>query len=104
MYIAMNRFKVRIGAEDAFEEIWKSRETHLPGMKGFKSFHLLRGPAEDAAGHTLYATHTVWECEEDFVAWTQSQGFRDSHGRSGSGPLLKEPHPRFEGFTAIGGA
>ncbi|MEM6354687.1 MAG: antibiotic biosynthesis monooxygenase, partial [Pseudomonadota bacterium] len=58
MFVAMNRFRVAKGQEDAFETVWRERETRLDEMAGFKSFHLLRGPtAED---HTLYASHTIW--------------------------------------------
>jgi heme-degrading monooxygenase HmoA len=32
MYIAMNRFKVKKGAERDFEQVWLSRETHLENV------------------------------------------------------------------------
>ena len=58
MFIAMNRFSVRPGEEQAFEKVWLERDSHLAGVPGFVTFHLLRGPkAED---HTLYSSHTVW--------------------------------------------
>ncbi|SIT86749.1 antibiotic biosynthesis monooxygenase family protein [Pontibaca methylaminivorans] len=104
MYIAMNRFKVRPGSEEEFENIWKNRETRLPQMKGFKSFHLLRGPQEEGRDHTLFASHTVWESKEDFIAWTKSQNFRDNHRSSGSGKVLTDGHPQFEGFSVVEGA
>lgn len=103
MYIAMNRFKVRKGSEEAFEEIWRLRESWLPGMEGFRSFHLLRGPEDAEGGHTLFATHTTWDSEAAFIAWTESEGFRASHRKSGSGPLLTERHPQFEGFAVVEG-
>ena len=62
MFIAMNRFKVMRGSEAA----WRSRERRLSEMAGFRDFHLLRGPTTD--GHTLYASHTVWESEAAFTA------------------------------------
>jgi hypothetical protein len=37
MFIAMNRFKVPKGSEQAFEELWLSRETHLDGNPGYLS-------------------------------------------------------------------
>ena len=43
MYLAMNRFKIVLGREDDFETVWKSRETHLEGVKGFKKFNLIKG-------------------------------------------------------------
>ena len=79
MYIAMNRFKVQSGSETAFEDVWKNRDSSLSEMKGFKEFHLLRGPANETEGYTLFASHTVWESQDDFVAWTRSENFRAAH-------------------------
>ena len=73
MYIAMNRFKVQKGSEEAFENLWKNRDSSLAEMKGFEQFHLLRGPVNEAEGYTLFASHTVWASQEDFVAWTKSE-------------------------------
>ena len=102
MFVAMNRFKVRSGSEEAFEEVWRNRQTRLDEMKGFVSFHLLRGPqAED---HTLYASHTVWASQADFEAWTRSQQFRDTHKDAGQNKPLYLGHPQFEGFTAVMGS
>ena len=36
-FIAMNRFKIAIGRESDFEDIWQNRETHLDDVKGFKN-------------------------------------------------------------------
>ena len=44
MFIAMNRFRVRKGSEDAFEQVWLTRDTHLEKVPGFVEFHLLKGP------------------------------------------------------------
>jgi heme-degrading monooxygenase HmoA len=52
MYIAMNRFKVALGSEAAFERVWTSRDTHLKDVPGFVEFHLLRGPPRE--DHVLY--------------------------------------------------
>ncbi|BCH16282.1 antibiotic biosynthesis monooxygenase [Mesorhizobium sp. L-2-11] len=79
MYIAMNRFKVQNGSEEAFEDVWKNRDSSLSEMKGFKQFHLLRGPVNEVEGYTLFASHTVWASHEDFVAWTKSENFRAAH-------------------------
>ena len=82
MYIAMNRFKVQKGSEEAFENLWKNRDSRLSKMQGFREFHLLRGPANEAEGYTLFASHAVWDSHEDFVAWTKSQEFVDGHART----------------------
>ena len=101
MFLAMNRFKVVIGSEAAFEELWRLRESHLHEMPGFVAFHMMRGP--HAADHTLYASHTVWESEANFLAWTKSEQFRKAHANAGNADtraLYLEP-PVFEGFTAV---
>jgi heme-degrading monooxygenase HmoA len=98
MFIAMNRFKVRKGSEEAFEKVWLTRESYLDQMPGFVEFHLLRGP--EAEDHTLYSSHTVWESRTEFEAWTKSDEFRTAHARAGNertGSLYLE-HPKFEGF------
>ena len=94
MFIAMNRFRVKKGSEDAFEKVWSSRDSYLDRMKGFEEFHLLKGPTlED---HTL----TVWSTKEDFEAWTKSEEFRAAHARAGNNTTgsLYLDHPKFEGF------
>jgi heme-degrading monooxygenase HmoA len=98
MYIAMNRFKVKKGSEEAFEKVWASRDSYLDRTAGFVEFHLLKGP--EAEDHTLYSSHTVWQSYADFEAWTKSEEFRVAHARAGnesSGALYLE-HPKFEGF------
>lgn len=104
MYIAMNRFKVQKGAEDAFETVWKNRDSSLAEMAGFKAFHLLRGPVNEEEGYTLFASHTVWASHEDFVAWTKSENFRAAHRNAGSGKVSYIGHPQFEGFSVVEGA
>lgn len=104
MFIAMNRFKVRNGSEDDFEAVWKGRDSSLAEMNGFREFHLLRGPKNEAEGYTLFASHTLWASEADFVAWTKSENFRNAHKNAGSGKALYLGHPQFEGFSVVEGA
>ena len=104
MFIAMNRFKIVAGHEEAFEAIWKNRETSLGEMPGFKEFKLLRGDTVTDEGYTLFASHTIWESYEDFVAWTKSQNFRDAHKNAGKGKTIYLGHPQFEGFSVVEGA
>ena len=47
MFIAMNRFKVKLGEESYFEEIWKNRDTHLNEVPGFKKFNLIRSESNE---------------------------------------------------------
>lgn len=99
MFIAMNRFKVIRGEEQAFEQVWLSRETHLESVRGFVEFHLLRGPERE--DHRLYSSHTIWSDEGAFKAWTQSEQFRAAHGGTGQHKPLYLGHPEFEGFEVI---
>ena len=102
MFIAMNRFKVIKGSEAAFEEVWRSRDRHLSELEGFVDFHLLKGPEGD--DHTLYASHTVWQSREHFLAWTRSEQFRKAHQGAGERTPLFAGHPVFEGFESVIGA
>ena len=99
MFIAMNRFRIAVGREEVFEEMWRSRESHLDEVDGFREFHLLRGPTDEEA--TLFASHSIWDSREAFEAWTESEAFRKAHAqaRAPEGTYLE--HPRFEGFEVV---
>jgi heme-degrading monooxygenase HmoA len=100
MYIAMNRFTVLAENADAFAEMWLNRDSKLNELDGFVEFHMLRGPEKE--GKILFASHTVWESEAHFTAWTRSQQFRDAHAKAGgSSKKLHEGAPQFEGFNTI---
>ena len=98
MYIAMNRFRVKKGSEEAFEKVWANRESYLHQLAGFMEFHLLKGP--EAEDHTLYSSHTTWQTKDAFVAWTESEQFKKAHARalSDTSGSLYIDHPKFEGF------
>ena len=99
MFLAMNRFRVMLGQEAAFEEVWTSRDSQLRSVPGFVAFHLLRGPQRD--DHTLYASHTVWRSHADFEAWTKSEAFRMAHRGAGEHKPMYLGHPEFEGFSPV---
>ena len=99
MYIAMNRFKIALGRESDFIQVWKDRETHLDSVPGFKQFHLLRGPTLD--DHTLFASHSVWESSDAFTNWTKSEAFRKAHANAGNTKGIYLGHPQFEGFESV---
>ena len=100
MFIAMNRFKIKPGMEQEFIEVWKQRDSHLEGVPGFKSFHLLQGPSHEE--FTLFASHTVWESEQAFEDWTQSEAFRKAHAHAGekTRDVYLGP-PQLEWFNAV---
>ena len=99
MFIAMNRFKIVKGREMDFEEIWRNRETKLDDVPGFQNFHLVRGNSEET--HTLYASHSTWDSQNDFVNWTKSEAFRLAHKGAGKHSDLYVGHPIFEGFEVV---
>ncbi len=99
MYLTMNRFKVKLGQEAAFEAVWKSRDSHLHEVPGFMGFHLMKGPERE--GHRLYASHTAWASEAAFTEWTRSEAFRKAHaGAGGHGDLYDGP-PELEIFETV---
>ncbi|WP_374763413.1 antibiotic biosynthesis monooxygenase family protein [Yunchengibacter salinarum] len=99
MFIAMNRFQVVKGEEENFERVWRERDTYLGEMEGFREFHLLRGPEADE--YTLYSSHTVWESEDAFRAWTRSEAFAEAHRNAGANKHMYLGGPKFEGFTVV---
>ncbi|MEO0881425.1 MAG: antibiotic biosynthesis monooxygenase [Pseudomonadota bacterium] len=98
MFIAMNRFKITPGQEEAFETVWRTRDSHLDGVPGFVEFRLLKGPENE--DHTLYVSHTIWASKSDFEAWTKSEAFRLAHQGVGDNRGMYLGHPSFEGFES----
>jgi len=99
LFIAMNRFRIALGHESDFEEIWQNRESYLEGVAGFNEFHLLKGPSDEEA--TLYASHSVWESRAAFEAWTNSEAFKKAHAQARAPEGTYLSHPNFEGFEVI---
>tara|TARA_B110000438_G_C15525584_1_gene526149 strand:+ start:229 stop:390 length:162 start_codon:yes stop_codon:yes gene_type:complete len=52
----MNRFKIVLGREKDFENIWNNRETFLVKVPGFLEFYFVKSGKEET--HTLYASHS----------------------------------------------
>ena len=77
MFIAMNRFQVNQGQEDAFEEMWRSRETYLQEVPG--------------AATTEFVSHSTWASRADFDAWTQSEAFSRGHAQGSVQGILAGP-------------
>lgn len=101
MFIAMNRFRIALGSEEIFEELWRKRDSQLEDVPGFGQFELLRGPSDEEA--TLYASHTAWESRAAFEAWTESEAFRKAHAQARAPAGTYLGHPVFEGFEVLEG-
>ena len=99
MFIAMNRFKVKLGEEKYFEEIWKNRDSHLKDVPGFMKFNLVKSESNDE--YTLYASHSEWSSKLDFINWTKSEAFRIAHKNAGEHRGVYLDHPEFEGFEVV---
>lgn len=104
MFFAMNRFRIAVGHEETFENIWKGRDSSLAEMPGFQSFHLLRGETNVEEGYTLFASHSIWASRQDFVAWTKSENFRQAHRSAADNRGIYLGPPKFEGFVVVEGA
>lgn len=99
MFIAMNRFKIALGFEEGFEQVWRQRDSYLSDVPGFQSFNLLKGSGGD--DHTLYASHSVWESRAAFEAWTQSENFRKAHAQTSAPKGTYLGPPNLEFFEAV---
>ena len=99
MFIAMNRFKVKLGEEKNFEDIWRNRDTHLNQVPGFKKFNLIKSESNET--YTIYASHSEWETKQDFINWTKSEAFRMAHKNAGEHKTVYLDHPQFEGFEVV---
>lgn len=99
MFIAMNRFQVKLGQESEFERVWRERDILLREEPGFVEFHLLKGPLRE--DHRLYSSHTIWSSKETFEGWTKSDAFRKAHQNAGAHKGLYIGGPSFEGFEVV---
>lgn len=99
MYIAMNRFRIAPGKEGDFIDIWKTRDTHLESVPGFREFHLLQGSGDETC--TLFISHSTWESAEDFGNWTRSEAFRQAHANAGASKDIYLGPPQFEGYEVV---
>ena len=95
----MNRFKIAIGRESDFEDIWKNRKTHIDDVQGFQKFDLLRGDTKE--NYTLFTSHSTWDSKTDFENWKKSDAFKKAHSASGQHQGIYLGHPEFEGFEVI---
>lgn len=104
MYFAMNRFNIATGHEDAFEAVWKNRDSSLADVPGFKEFRLLRGETVADGGYTLFVSSSIWESRDAFSAWTKSENFRAAHKNAAENRAMYLGPPKLEGFDVVDGA
>lgn len=95
MITVANRIFVHPEYADQFEERFKNRARQVDQMPGFLRNMVLK-PAKPG---DPYVVLTLWESQEAFKAWTESDAFKQGHARSGtlpreafSGPNQLEVH------------
>jgi heme-degrading monooxygenase HmoA len=99
MFVAMNRFRIAPGQEEAFEAMWRERDSRLKEVEGFHSFKLLKGPVEE--DHVLYISHSIWADRAAFEAWTRSEHFRAAHAQVGGTKDMYLGPPKLELFESV---
>jgi heme-degrading monooxygenase HmoA len=100
LYIAMNRFRIAADFEDGFEEMWRTRDSQLAEVPGFREFRLLRGQELEGGG-TLFVSHSTWESYDHFHAWTESDAFKAAHAKARAPEGTYLGPPQFEGFEVV---
>jgi heme-degrading monooxygenase HmoA len=101
MLIAMNRFTINKGFEDAFETRWRERQSFLDQSPGFMRFRLLK--QEMRRGDACeFISYSEWIDEKSFLAWTESQQMARAHSSSGPMPqgMMAGP-PEFRAFRPV---
>ena len=82
MIIIANRIPVNPEFHEEFEERFQNRANLVDLMPGFVSLQILRPMQEGDP----YIIQTTWESEEHFRAWTESEEFKQGHGKGGTPP------------------
>lgn len=101
-FVVMNRFTVKPGSEQEFEQRWARRESKLKEQAGFHFFHLMRReqtPDDDVN----YISMSVWTNRAAFDKWWTSKNFANMAQVQGS--LLEHPLTRYfyEGKLILNG-
>ena len=76
MFVAMNRFKIILGKEKEFENVWRNRDTYLKDVPGFKKFNLIKG---DKKMTIYYMLHIVFGTQKKILLIGQSLKNLDLH-------------------------
>jgi len=99
MFVAMNRFKIALGKEQEFIDLWKARDSYLEEVPGFKRFNLLAGPVTEE--YALFTSHSEWDSRQSFEDWTKSEAFRKAHANAGNSKGIYLGPPQLELFERV---
>ena len=89
-FIAMNKFSVLPGREDAFEARFAARESSLSSFAGFGGFMLLRRDDKADDGFT-HSTWSVWKDKASFEAWKSSEKKPQPSGAAAPPSIFARP-------------
>lgn len=84
MYVVTNRVPVAADWRDQFEQRFQNRAGQVDKQPGFVRMEVMR-PADE---ESPYLVMTVWESEQAFLDWVDSEDFKLAH----QNPLPKEAY------------
>jgi len=82
MYIVTNRVPVKFEYIEMFEQRFRNRAGKIEKQPGLVSMQVLKPISEN----TPFVVMTIWESEQAFRNWVESDDFREAH----SNPMPKE--------------
>ena len=88
MIAVINRLPVKEGAAEQVVERFANSQGNVQGFPGFVSMEVLNSEAGDEV-----LVITRWQDKDAFTSWVHSEAFKEAHGRSGGGDLLRG-HPQ----------
>jgi heme-degrading monooxygenase HmoA len=98
MFVVMNRLPVNPDYAEQFEERFTNRAREVDKMPGFVRNQVLRPANSDDP----YIVLTVWQSQDDFETWVNSESFRKGHAQSGIlPPETFQGHGKLEQFEII---
>lgn len=96
-FVALSRFEVMPGWEDAVSEAFRDRPHQVESTPGFVRLEVLR-PAENPAEFWLL---TFWSDEESFRTWHRGHDRKAAHTGMPEGLRLRPGSARLSSFEMI---
>ena len=75
MFVVTNRIPVAADYREQFEERFRNRAGQVEKQPGFMRMEVMRPQDEDSP----YLVMTVWQDEDAFIAWVDSEDFKLAH-------------------------
>ncbi|WP_100371949.1 antibiotic biosynthesis monooxygenase family protein [Bacillus sp. FJAT-45037] len=92
-FVVLNNIPVTDEGREQFEERFKNRAGLVEKEPGFKAIRILRPETDDT-----YIVMTIWDTEQSFKKWQESQAYSHAHKKRGTDSGLKTsifPRPSF---------